>query len=385
MSGQEPTPKTQAEPGHGGGSTSGTGMTILVTGGGTGGHINPGLAVVAELERLLPQARFVWVGTRDRLEARLVPQAGIPIEFIDVAFLKGKGLAGKLSTLARLPIGLLQAVRITLRHDPKVVIGVGGYASGPVTLAAALRGIPTVILEQNARPGLTNRILGPLADRIYVSFEESSRWFSPDRVRFFGNPVRSSLLKREALVSRGSDPTRHLLVIGGSQGAASLNLFLPEVLLEVERRGVKLAIRHSAGKGRVAEVQACYGGVPFVEVNEYIDDMADAYTWADFIICRSGASTVAEITALGKPAMYIPFPEAADNHQEKNARAVVERQGGILALDHELKTAPPVERLVGLLTDDRSLAAMGQAAQRLGRPEAARRIAKDILDLLEVC
>lgn len=404
--------------------------TVMLTGGGTAGHINPGLAVVGEIRRLRPSASFVWVGTRDRLEARLVPQAGIPLETISVAFLKGRGIVGKLLALLLLPRALWQSLRLLRRHRPDVVVGVGGFASGPVGLVAALLRRPTAILEQNARPGLTNRILGRFVKRVYVSFDETvaQSHFAKRKVRAFGNPIRTSLLDAasgEAGVDQAAaDETgvaangeaaggevaggraasadaasgdaagpeerpARVLVIGGSQGARSLNLDLPRVLARVAERGVELEVRHSAGRGRVEEVEQAYSradgalAASQVIVHDYIDDMAGAYRWADFVICRSGASTVAELTALGKAALYVPFPAAADNHQERNARAVVDQGGGLLALDRELADDAPVDALAELLADSPRLLEMGRAARQLGRPDAAQRIARDILELVE--
>jgi UDP-N-acetylglucosamine--N-acetylmuramyl-(pentapeptide) pyrophosphoryl-undecaprenol N-acetylglucosamine transferase len=359
-------------------------MRVMMTGGGTGGHINPGLAVVSEIKRLRPDSEFLWVGTRDRLEAKLVPAAGLPIEFIDVAFLKGKGLFGKLSALLGLPRALWQSRRHLRKFRPQVVVGVGGFASGPVGLVAALKRIPTAILEQNARPGLTNRILGRFAKRVFIAFDEAAEFFRAKTVRAFGNPVRRGILDFE---KRADDersivdgPVR-VLVLGGSQGAVTLNRVLPDVLRQIAQQGVDLTVRHSSGRGRSDVVVEAYGSSVDAEVIEYIDDMGAAYDWADFVICRSGASTVAELTVLGKPAMFVPFPAAADNHQEKNARAIVDKGGGILVLDSELRDSPPVERLVALLSDASTLSGMGRAAAALARPDAGRHIAEEIVVL----
>lgn len=364
-------------------TASSTSPRIMVTGGGTGGHINPGLAVIAEIRRVSPAAEFLWVGTRDRLEARLVPAAGIAIEFIQVAFLKGRGILGKLGALLRIPRACWQSHQLLRSFRPQVVVGVGGFASGPVTMVAALRRTPTAILEQNARPGLTNRILGKLVRRVFISFEETAQWFAKRKVRLLGNPVRPALLEASSRSHSGSSKVVRVLVLGGSQGAASLNRDLPKALGEVKERGVKMSVRHSAGQGRSQDVEEAYGDLDGVEVFEYIDDMANAYSWADFIICRAGASTVAELTAIGKPAMYVPFPAAADNHQEKNAMAVVVKDGGVLARDNELRDDPPVALLEALLTDHGRLQKMGAAAKTLGRPDAAKSIAEEILSLVK--
>ena len=359
-------------------------VRVLVTGGGTAGHINPGLAVISQLRSMRPGSEFLWVGTEDRLEARLVPNAGVEIAFIRVAFIKGRGLVGKIKAALRLPGALWQSYRLLRRFKPDVVVGVGGFASGPVALMAGVMRTPTAILEQNARPGLTNRILGKVARRVFVSFEEAGGWFSDKKVKLFGNPVRPTLLKAFGKGrDRGDGETAHVLVIGGSQGATSLNRDLPGVLAAVAQRGVAIAVRHSAGRGRSEDVRTAYGEMAEVTVHEYIDDMADAYAWADFVVCRAGASTVAELSAVGKPAMYVPFPAAADNHQEKNALAVVTKGGGVLVKDAELKDEPPIELLEALLTDVARLGKMGSAARSLARPNAAREIAQEILSLVK--
>jgi UDP-N-acetylglucosamine--N-acetylmuramyl-(pentapeptide) pyrophosphoryl-undecaprenol N-acetylglucosamine transferase len=371
-------------------------MTVLVTGGGTAGHINPGLAVIAELRALHPDLAFVWIGTRDRLEARLVPAAGVPIEFVDVAFLKGRGLGGKLGALLKLPRALWQAWRLVRRHRPDVVVGVGGFASGPVGLAAALARVPTAILEQNARPGLTNRLLGRVARRVFTAFDEAGRWFAARKVALLGNPVRPEVIaaadRPEAAPAAGGV---RLLVIGGSQGATSLNRDLPAVLLALRDRlaegGTALRVRHSAGRGRAEDVRASYAcgdaDQSWLRVDEYIDDMAGAYLDADLVICRAGASTVAELTAIGMPAVYVPFPAAADNHQERNAQALVDAGAGALVRDRELAdpTAAAAfgESLLALVADPARLRAMGRAARTLGRPQAGRDIARAILAMVE--
>ena len=360
-------------------------LKVMLTGGGTGGHINPGLAVISELRRLVPDLECVWVGTEDRLEARLVPAAGIPIEFIRVSFLKGRGLFGKMLALIRIPRALWQSRRILRRHRPSAVIGVGGFASGPVTLWAAIRRIPTAILEQNVRPGLTNRILGRFVRRVFITFEETKQRFAERKVRVVGNPVRPELLKpvedSEAPV-KTADSAFRILVIGGSQGAVALNKHLPDFLNRVEAEGVQLSVRHSAGKGRVEETRQAYQSADDVEIIEYIDDMRSAYAWADLVICRSGASTVAELAAVGKPALYVPFPAAADNHQEKNAIAMVQRGAGIIMTDDELASTPPIEAFVKLVTDPKELKKMGQAAKGAARPKAAAHIAREILEMV---
>jgi UDP-N-acetylglucosamine--N-acetylmuramyl-(pentapeptide) pyrophosphoryl-undecaprenol N-acetylglucosamine transferase len=356
-------------------------LRVLVTGGGSGGHINPGLALVEEIRAVEARSRFLWVGTSDRLEAELVPRANIPIEFIDVAYIKGRNLLGKLSAILQLPLALLKSIRLIRRFRPHVVVGVGGFVSGPVGFVASLMGYPTALLEQNARPGLTNRLLGRFAKRVFVSFEESRTWFSPRKVRLLGNPVRPNLL-----TGGSEDEARgravKVLIIGGSQGAALFNCELPDVLSEVREKGVELVVRHSSGKGRDEAVREAYAGADWAEVLPYIHDMGACYRWADVVICRAGASTIAELAVVGKAAVFVPFPFASDNHQHCNAQAMVDAGAGILLTEEQFRKAPPVERLVEMLSDIKRLVEMGNSARSMGHPGAGKAIAEEIIGMV---
>lgn len=355
----------------------------LLTGGGTGGHVYPGLALAAEVERLSPGARIVWVGTSDRLEARAVPRAGYAFETVDVHFLKGRRGWALVRALGSLPRAGAASLAVIRRHRPVAVVGLGGFVSGPVCAAAAALGVPVFLLEQNARPGVTNRAVSRLARRVYASFEASREHFPAERVRVMGNPVRRELVasaRREG--SRADGPPR-LLVFGGSQGAASINEQVPRIVGAVVASGVEVEVRHATGAGRDADVRRAWDQVGVAaEVTPYIDDMGEAYRWCDLAVCRAGATTIAELTAVGRPAMYVPFPYAADDHQTANALAVVEAGGGVMVADDEMSGERPARLLGPLLRHLDVLEKMGAAAGRLGRPDAASEVARDLMTLV---
>ncbi len=356
--------------------------TVLITGGGTGGHVFPGLALADELTRQDPSIKIVWVGTRGRVEERAVPAAGYPIEFVDVAFLKGRGGFGKVKALAKLPGAGLQAASLIRRYRPAAIIGVGGFASGPIGALGGAMGVPVFVLEQNARPGATNRALAKVARAVYATFENGRDSFGSAPVKVLGNPIRASLLRNAK--RRQNKGKLSVLVMGGSQGAASLNEGAPLLFKALAESGLELNVVHSAGRGRDEEVEAAYEAAG-VEANvmPFIDDMASAYSNTDFVVSRAGATSLCELTAIGMPAMYVPFPAAADDHQTVNAQTVVEAGGGVMVTDEELLKGERAVRLLGpLLRHPEVLEKMARAAKAVGRPNAARDIAGDILEQL---
>lgn len=356
--------------------------TILFAGGGTGGHVYPGLALARELELLRPGATIRWVGTRDRVEARAVPRAGYELDTLDVAWLKGRRGLALARAAASLPGAGIAAMRLVRRIRPSVVIGLGGFVSGPVGLAAAAQRIPVVLLEQNARPGVTNRALAKVATRVYASFEASREWFPSGRVVVAGNPVRRELIEAAGQRTRRPGPPR-LLVFGGSQGARSINDNAPRIAAAIRASGLDIEVRHATGRGAEERVAAAYASVGVdARVDGYIDDMATAYTDADMALCRAGATTIAELTAIGLPALYVPFPHAADDHQTANARAIVEAGGGVMVRDDEMSTERPSRLLGSLLGMPEVLARMRAAARAMGRPDAGQEIARDLVDMV---
>jgi UDP-N-acetylglucosamine--N-acetylmuramyl-(pentapeptide) pyrophosphoryl-undecaprenol N-acetylglucosamine transferase len=358
-------------------------ITILFAGGGTGGHVFPGLALAAELLQLRPDLSIEWVGTRGRVEERAVPAEGYPLHFIDVSFLKGRRGLALLKAVVALPKAGVDAVSLVRRLSPVAVIGLGGFVSGPVCMAASLMNIPVFLLEQNARPGITNRSVSRIAEQIYATFRESSAWFPKSRLTIAGNPIRPALLRQ--VHRRAADLTRpvRILVVGGSQGARVLNQRMPALAKALSDAGVVAEYRHASGKGHEDATRAAWAAAGMeAQVDPFIDDMASAYAWADLLICRAGATTISELTALGIPALYVPFPQAADDHQTANARSVVDAGGGLMVTDAEFGNPACVDMVRGLLTSPTALNAMSEHAKALGQPDAGTRIAGDILQRL---
>lgn len=367
---------------------------VLVAGGGTGGHLFPGIAVIEELRRRIPELEVTFVGTARGIENRLLPDMGERLELLTVSPLKGVGSKALLQGLSRLPVAAASALSLLRRHKPDLVIGVGGYASGPVLTAAYALGIPTAVLEQNARVGLTNRLLAPMVGRAYLSFRETESTFSGGKARLTGNPLRAQLSKvaAEALVDPDGFDARGntILVLGGSQGSAALNREVPKFLGQLN--GVqRFQVVHQAGRGDVDQVNAAYreAGVE-ANVVSFIDDMASAYRNAALVVARAGATTVAELIAVGRPAVLVPFPHAADDHQKRNAE-VLEQQGAALCvLESELEALAAgmgesdpaqgnVRELVqNLLRTQTARVAMARAARSLGQPDAAAVVVDDL-------
>lgn len=379
-----PTPTTRAVEGS-------RAPTVLFAAGGTGGHIYPALAVADAMTELVPGLQVVFVGTSHGLESHIVPRHGrYPLELIDVRFLKGVGPLKTLKHLALLPRSGWQSWRLLRRVRPGLVIGAGGYASGPVVGIAALTGRPTAILEQNAIPGLTNKLLGRFVDRVFVSFE-AQRFvgaFAEHKVRALGNPVRSMQVEG-ADVARTPGAT-HVLVFGGSQGARSLNEEMPRILGELAARlgpeaASRLVVRHQSGRGRDAPVRAAYAERGLGEravVSEFIDDMPGAYAWADLVVCRAGATSCAELKAAGKAAVLVPFPHAAHNHQEENARAMLEAGAAQMVLDEAMSGSAMVDVLERCLREPDAVRAMEARARELAQPLAAHDVARECLALM---
>lgn len=352
---------------------------ILITGGGTGGHVFPGLALADELARLDSTIEIGWVGTRGRVEERAVPAAGYPIEFVDVAFLKGRSGVDRFRAIGKLPGAAFDALRIVRKHRPAAIIGVGGFASGPIGALGATMGTPLFVLEQNARSGATNRALARVARTVYATFEESRSDFGSAVVKVLGNPIRTDVLKVRRRAP-GSPPA--VLVLGGSQGARALNQGAPKLFKTLAGAGLAVKVLHAAGRGNDADVRAAYdeAGIE-AEVSPFIDDMAAAYSHADFVISRAGATTLCELTAVGLPALYVPFAAAADDHQTVNARSVVTAGGGVMVTDEEMRDGEkPARLLFPLLRHPDVLDRMATASRGIGRPNAGRDIANDILE-----
>jgi UDP-N-acetylglucosamine--N-acetylmuramyl-(pentapeptide) pyrophosphoryl-undecaprenol N-acetylglucosamine transferase len=354
-------------------------VRVLIAGGGTGGHIIPALAIADEL-KARHAAEILFVGTPRGLESRLVPQAGYPLELIRVGQLNHVSLATRLRTLVDLPLGLIQCARLLQQFRPDVVIGVGGYASGPVMGAAILLRIPTLAFEPNAVPGLANRLIGARVKAAAVNFEPAARYFRNAHVT--GIPVRAEFF---LLAPRPAGAPPHLLVFGGSQGARVLNRIMPEIVASLLATVPGLTILHQAGARHAESTLAAYqasGASPDRwQVAAFLDDMPRRFEAADLVLARSGASTVAELSAAGKPAVLIPFPQAADDHQRRNAEVMAEAGAARMLLEADLTPAQLQGTLSDLLTAPARSQEMAANARALTHPDAAQRIASMALAL----
>jgi UDP-N-acetylglucosamine--N-acetylmuramyl-(pentapeptide) pyrophosphoryl-undecaprenol N-acetylglucosamine transferase len=349
--------------------------TILIAAGGTGGHLFPGIAVADELKARDPETRVVFVGTPRGLEGRLVPQAGYELEMLPILPLNGVGLVRLLKGVLALPWAMVKAVQLVRRLRPAAVLGVGGYAGGPTVLVAALLGIPTVVLEPNAKPGFTNRVLKPFVRHAACSYDGARREFGSKGV-VTGNPVRGGFAK---LAPKWHVPPMTLLAFGGSQGARIINTTLAAALPLLPGRD-RVRIVHQTGPASREEVAAAYKAAGReAEVLAFLDDMQARFAQADLVLCRSGATTAAELTAAGKASVLVPFALAADDHQRSNARAL-EAAGAARMIEEKDLTPERLAAVLGeLLGDTARLTAMEEAARKLARPDAAARVA----DLLE--
>jgi UDP-N-acetylglucosamine--N-acetylmuramyl-(pentapeptide) pyrophosphoryl-undecaprenol N-acetylglucosamine transferase len=346
-------------------------MRLLIAGGGTGGHLFPGVAIAEELRAREPDAAIKFVGTRRGIEARVLPDLGWDLELIEVSGLKTVGAAGAVKGLFRLPRALWQARRIVKAFAPDAVIGVGGYASGPVVLAAKLRGIPTAICEQNSIPGLTNKLLGRVVRNVFLSFDESKRFFKANKIVMSGNPVRRDLVQKLLAAPSATHDAVHVLVVGGSQGAVAVNELASQALCALAAQ-TALRITHQTGEKDLEPTRKRYADAGVTaECSAFIKDMAAAYQHADLIIGRAGATTVAELAIAGKPAIFIPYPFAADNHQELNAREMADKGAALMFRQAELTTEKLADALRPLLTDAGKRAEMGAAMKSLAKPGAA--------------
>jgi UDP-N-acetylglucosamine--N-acetylmuramyl-(pentapeptide) pyrophosphoryl-undecaprenol N-acetylglucosamine transferase len=358
-----------------------TGVTkLMIAGGGTGGHIYPAIAIAREFVSRDASRRVVFVGTQRGLEKTIVPKAGFPLEFIDVGGLKGKGAGEFAKNLFRLPLGFLQAWSLVGKHKPNAVLGVGGYSSGPVLAAAKLRGVPTIIHEANAFPGVANRALARVVTKVLVAFADAAPRLKRSDAIVTGNPIRAEFFS----VSRQPSAVSRLLAFGGSQGSRVINTAMSEALLFLAHLKDRLEIVHQTGPNDLATVQAAYRTSAFANarVVPYIDPIVDEIAAADVIVCRAGAMTVGELAAAGRAAIFIPFAAATNNHQELNARVVERAGGGVVITESQLTPERLAAAVNDIVSDPAKARRMGEAAHALATPEATKRIVDTIEEII---
>lgn len=357
-------------------------MRILFAGGGTGGHLYPGIAVADELVRRDPSTVVSFVGTHRGLESRAVPARGLPLDLIRSAGLKGKSLGALARGLVLLPLSALDAWRVLSSRRPDVVVGVGGYSSGPVLLLAALRRIPTLLMEQNTAPGFTNRQLAPFVRAAALSYDETLRHF-PGKGVVTGNPVRQEFLQAletaDDVAPDGGGEVR-VLIMGGSQGARAINDAMIAAAPLLAGRG--LAVTHQTGERDLTRVRQGYAAASVAaNVAAFFDDLHSQMRAADIVVARAGASTLAELTVLGRASVLVPLPTSADDHQRKNARVLAAAGAAEVIEEAELKGGRLAETLIALAADPLRRRSMAGRARGLGRPDAAARVADCIIAL----
>ncbi|BBA36574.1 undecaprenyldiphospho-muramoylpentapeptide beta-N-acetylglucosaminyltransferase [Methylocaldum marinum] len=345
------------------------GARVMIMAGGTGGHVYPALAVAREL--LSEGHEVVWMGTRSGLEARVVPAADIPVEWLSVSGLRGKGWLAKVTFPFMLTKACLQAWSILRRVRPNVVLGMGGFVSGPGGLMARLSGIPLVLHEQNRIPGTTNRWLAGRAQAVLEAFPGS--FAEKAGARCTGNPVRREIVSLKREIGGGWDEPLKILILGGSQGARALNEIVPEALARID---MPVRVFHQTGEAMRSKTAVLYAQSRMTaRIESFIEDMAEAYGWADLVVCRAGAMTISELTAAGLPSILIPYPYAIDDHQTHNARYLVDNGAAVMIPQSELSAERLAEEITVLMQEPSRLKAMAERASALAKPDAARVVA----------
>jgi len=361
-------------------------IRLIITGGGTGGHLFPGVALAQAMMRTYPGCEVLFIGTERKVDQTGLANLGFTTMSIKSQGIKGKGLIAKIKALLLQPAALFTAVRIIREFKPVLVFGVGGYVTGPVILAARLMGITTCIHEQNSIPGLANKLLGHIAHRIFVSLPGSRQYFPAGKTVLSGNPVRSSIVKAASLAPPQKQPGQYtLLVLGGSQGAQRLNTLLLEAAEKCLSELTPLPfIIHQTGAHDEIKVRTRYAELGLnARVQAFFSDMAEIYSQSDLVVSRAGATTIAELTVFHKPVILVPFPYAADNHQEINGRYLVEAGGAIMFKQSELDGKMLGTAINRLLADEKLLAEMGENSGKAAMPEATETIINSCMELLQ--
>lgn len=369
-------------------------MKLIIAGGGTGGHLFPGIAVAEEFLSRDPANEVLFVGTERGIEARAVPAAGYRLELISASGIRGKGTFNQVKGAAMMIYGYAQSRKILKEFRPDLVLGVGGYASLPMVLAARGMQITRFIHEQNAIPGQTNRLLARFANKVFITLEESARYFPTDSTQLTGNPLRKQILDMvgkvnplsiPALTNGASEPLKpgafKIFIFGGSQGAHAINEAVTEALPLLQKHRARLSITHQTGEKDCAEVMAAYRASDIeAKVTPFINDMAAEYTKANLIICRAGATTIAEVTACGKACLFIPFPHAVDDHQRRNAEALLKKNACFMMLEQELSGKSLAESILDLAEKPGLIRSTGELAFSLARLDAARIIVDEMIE-----
>ena len=351
-------------------------MKLLIAGGGTGGHVFPAIAIAREWLSRGSEREVVLVGTQRGIEMKLVPQAGLPLETLRAAGLKGKGGLTLVKNFAMLAPGMLDAFGILRKHKPIAAFGVGGYAAGPMLLATWLSGVPNVIFEPNAEPGFTNKVLARMSKRVATGYDITAHALGKKAV-VTGNPVRAEFF---AIAARMPEKPFRLLITGGSQGALPINRTIVDAMDILAARKDELNVVHQTGERDYNAVRTAYARREFrAEVMPFLSNMAERFAWADLIVCRAGAITAAEVAAAGRAAIFIPFGRATDSHQLRNAQEMSKAGAGLLIAEPELTAERLTTEIFSLLDKPEQLEGLSSRARTLGKPNAAR----DIVDLVE--
>lgn len=357
-------------------------IRLMIAGGGTGGHLYSGIAVAEILQKKVPGSEIIFVGTERGLEKKIVPQEGFALKCIPVKPLKGGSLKSRFLSLLAIPRAFFFSLRFLSEWQPDLVLGIGGYASGPMTLMAVFKGIPTAIIEQNSYPGMSNRILGRFVDQIFLSSRRACHFFLPSKIKMTGNPLRNALLPKR--IDFQEDPLR-IFLLGGSQGASSLNQALSDAVFLLDDLADKISVVHQCGTHDFESLKKKYAASKIaVELKEFISDIAPYYHQSHLMICRAGAGTVAELKNLAKASILIPYPYAADNHQYHNAMDLVSEGAGLLIPDDEISGEILAEKIRYFYQNRVELERMSQKALALASPDAAKTVLDYCIQLSEI-
>jgi UDP-N-acetylglucosamine--N-acetylmuramyl-(pentapeptide) pyrophosphoryl-undecaprenol N-acetylglucosamine transferase len=367
-------------------------MKVIISGGGTGGHIYPGVAIAKKIIEKHPDSSILFIGSENGLEKKIVPKEGFNIKYITVEGLNKKISLKTISSIKKAFKGYFQATKIIKDFKPDIVIGTGGYVCGPVVLSAALKGIPTLIHEQNAFPGVTNKLLSRFVSKIAITFKEAEKYFPKNKVIYTGNPIRSQILKIDRSKSRevwGLEKDKPVvLVVGGSRGAKNINNAVANIIPDIHREGIQLIF--VTGENQYQEIIKNFSenGIDYknlkgIKILPYIYNMQDALGACDLIVTRAGATIISEITALGIPAILIPSPYVANNHQEYNAIALEENGAGIIIKESQLKDDIFKEQIINIVKNKDMLSRMSINSKKLAVPNAADNIYEIIIELIE--